>query len=104
MSPSPRGLALAAVAITAAVFARALAGGFAYDDELLIVRNPAVTAPQSLWDLIAQPLWPDHAFWRPLTALLLCAGYHAGSGTALAIHALSVALHAASVAGAFALA
>src|SRR5262245_43243182 len=104
MSAPPRGLALAAVAITAAVFARALWNGFVYDDELLIVRNPLVTAPESPGQLLGQPLWKDHAFWRPLTALVLCAGYHAGAGGAAVLHALSVALHAAATGGAFALA
>lgn len=103
MSASPRVLALAAAAITAAVFARAVQGGFVYDDELLIARNPLVTAPEGLRDLLARPLWGD-SFWRPLTSLVLWAGYHAGGGGPAVLHATAVALHAAATLGAFALA
>ncbi len=94
--------ALAALALCALI----LAGGYVYDDLILLRDNPATHAWNTLWEAFRHPFWemvPDprrHAsgFYRPLgqVAFVLC--WKLGGGAPWAFHALSLALHAACAA------
>lgn len=87
-----RARAVTVLLIAAAVpFLGALAGGYVYDDVLLIVRNAAVREGE-LWRLLSSPLYGDKSpYWRPLTSLLLALGHQLGG--ALATHGLALLLH-----------
>jgi len=92
------------LAIVAAVFARALAGAFVYDDVALIAQNPGLHDPFDLASLWTQPLWGSQlGHWRPLTAQLLALGWWLGDGGPWAIHALALLLHLAATLGVLAL-
>lgn len=92
------GIAVVVVA-TLLVYARALSGGFVYDDLTLIAQNPALHDCRDLGALWTSPLWGEQlGHWRPLTAQLLAIGYAATPQSALGIHMISLALLAAAAA------
>ncbi len=84
--------------------------GFVYDDRLVVLRNPAV-AGADLRAIASQPMWAfyspeaEHSvgYWRPLATLLLSLTYQAAGPSPLPFHALSVGLHLAACAAAWAL-
>ncbi len=87
--------------LTAAVFARGLNGGFVYDDEISVLRNPSLS---SFSDLAASTLQPHGEFrdvtgtavagyWRPLANVALAVGRLLGGGSAIGFHALSLLIH-----------
>ncbi len=81
------------VTATLLVYARALSGGFVYDDLTLIAQNPALHDCRDLGALWTTPLWGEQlGHWRPLTAQLLALGYAATPQSAVGIHAISLAL------------
>ena len=81
------------VTATLLVYARALSGGFVYDDLTLIAQNPALHDCSDLGALWTTPLWGEQlGHWRPLTAQLLALGYAATPQSAFGIHAISLAL------------
>lgn len=111
---APALLALALVATAAALWP-ALGGELVYDDLLLVARNPALASVSDLarsftsahWD-VAQDSAPDDfaprvGYWRPLTTLALYLGRMLGAGAPWGHHAVSLAVHLAAVALAFAL-
>ncbi len=80
-----------------AVYARALSGGFVYDDLTLIAQNPGLHDCSDLAAIWASPLWGEQlGHWRPLTAQLLALGYAATPQSAAGIHAISLALLASA--------
>ncbi len=65
----PRRLYLAVAAAAVAVYLGALANRFAMDDLPLIVENPFVAAPSSVWRAFMMPYWPPDMggqLYRPL--------------------------------------
>src|SRR5262245_63584657 len=98
------GSAVVVLAIVAVVFARALWGGFVYDDVALIAQNPGLHDPTDLTALWTQPLWGAQlGHWRPLTAQLLALCWWLG-GAPWAIHALALLLRVAATLGVLGLA
>lgn len=95
---------LGVLALVAAVYLPALAGDWVYDDRVLIEGNPKLHGLANLWQQIAEPFWgPELGYWRPLTSVLISAGYMLGGGGTLALHALALGVHLAAVAAVFAL-
>jgi tetratricopeptide (TPR) repeat protein len=80
------GLLLAAVL---AAYANAFGGSFQFDDFNVIVRQPAVHSLAAWWDSMPGI--------RPLLKLSYALSWTAGGGSAIAFHAVNVALHAANV-------
>lgn len=81
-------------------FVGALAGGYVYDDALLIERNGPVRS-LAVWQLLSEPLFGAQApYWRPLTSLTLAIGHALGG--AVGVHALALLLHATNTALVFA--
>jgi hypothetical protein len=77
----------------------ALHGGFVFDDEILIVRNPLVHGPLDMEGIFGGRFLGASAgqeavpFWRPITVLIFWALWHLGHGTALVFHAFSLSVH-----------
>ncbi|MFM1873736.1 MAG: hypothetical protein RL398_3158 [Planctomycetota bacterium] len=81
-------------------FVGALAGGYVYDDAVLIERSEPVRT-LSWWQLLSEPLFGAQApYWRPLTSLTLAIGHALGG--AVGVHLLALLLHATNTALAFA--
>lgn len=87
--------ALAAAAIALLVAAPSLANGFAYDDLPIIVNNPRVTEPHSLWWHLHQGYWPS-LLYRPLTIWFFSLQWRAGDGSPWTFHAINALLLAAN--------
>ncbi|TAJ15898.1 MAG: tetratricopeptide repeat protein [Planctomycetota bacterium] len=114
-APAPRArtwpVALLVAALAAACFAPSIRGAFVYDDLLLVERNPVITSfrnlPQAFssayWDFLDAEAASRIGYWRPLTAVALMTAHALGGGQPWAFHAVSIALHAAAAAAAFAL-
>ncbi len=89
--------------VTLAVFGRAFAGEFVYDDLLLVKENTLIRSFGNLGDAFARPYWegldPDGSetvgLWRPLTTVALMVGHLVGSGSTFGFHLVSVLLHLA---------
>ena len=90
------------VVATLAVYARALSGGFVYDDLTLIAQNPSLHDATDFLTIWTNPLWGEQlGHWRPLTAQLLALGWSATPQSTLGIHSISLAvLTSAAVAAA----
>ncbi len=93
------------------VFLPMLTGGFLYDDQELIVRNPRIGESSFLEDAFTLPYWevvsPQRTaagFYRPLGAWLLAGYWHAFGDWSPGYHLLSLLLHAACAAALAALA
>jgi tetratricopeptide (TPR) repeat protein len=102
LAAAPSRLALVLVLALASVpYLFGLDGGFVYDDELLLVANPALQDLRRLPELLGSSLWsfvtPEQAesvdYWRPLTWLVLALTHAAGGGGPLAFKIASLALH-----------
>ncbi len=82
------------------VYSGSLGGPFVFDDQHVIVLNPAVRGPADVprifADATAFSTRPANRDYRPvfLTAMALC--WWAGDGSTLPFHLVSVALHAAN--------
>lgn len=82
---------LAAAAIALLVAAPSLANGFAYDDLPIIVNNPRVTEPHSLWWHLHQGYWPS-LLYRPLTIWFFSLQWRVGNGSPWVFHAVNAVL------------
>ncbi|MEP6692827.1 MAG: tetratricopeptide repeat protein [Gemmatimonadaceae bacterium] len=83
-------LLVALVAIGA--YASSVAGGFAYDDDSLIVKNVAMHGVAGWPRLIMQAFWPATGqLYRPLTTMSLALDWQLGSGSPGVMHAMNVA-------------
>src|SRR5439155_20960110 len=85
-------LLLVVLAITAAVFARALFGELVYDDLLTVARNPRIASLERVPEVFSHSMW-DFAsikairavgYWRPLSSLMLALGWMIGGAAPLA--------------------
>ena len=89
------GVALVAVAASAS----GLWNGFAYDDIVAIVDNPAVHELRPPWEYFRETYWGPargHAsLYRPLTVFGFAVQWAAGSGAPWIFHAVNVLLYAA---------
>jgi len=107
-----RGIHLAILILAAcAAFWPAFGAGFVYDDNAVVLRNPAVVQ----FDVVGhwtRPMWEFQVardelaggHWRPLTMLLLSAAYAVAGPSALAFHVFALALHLIASIAAWALA
>ena len=92
--------ALAAGVLAFVTFLPALENEFVYDDNLVILANPAVTGPASWRSVLTQPYWPPltsaDRLYRPLITLAfrLNALATGGKPEAWAFHLVNLALHA----------
>lgn len=96
-------------------FWQATSGAFVNDDLTLLARNPSLTEPDGLMDIVGQPMWaavPEFAsgdrvgHWRPVTSLVFAAGHALGGGASapLPFHLMSLLFHALAALAAFGLA
>jgi len=88
-----------------------LGHGFVFDDEFLVLKNPALHEGAGLFEILTTPyLGPKGngglhvAYWRPLTSLLLRGSWSVGGGGPLAFHLVSLLAHLAACIAAFGLA
>ncbi len=103
--------ALLVVLIVAVAYGPVFAAGFVYDDQLVVLRDPAI-AHFDVSALLTQPLWdfysPEAAasvgYWRPGASLVLALTYALAGPSATAFHVVSLALHAAAACAAWVLA
>ena len=89
------GILVLFLAVTA--YANSLGNGFAYDDEGILTRNPAVTSGD--WTgALEGPWWPGAAagtgLYRPVTSASFAVEWRLFEGGPLGFHALNVATHA----------
>lgn len=81
--------------IAAAVFANALANGFAFDDEGVILNNPLVHRTDGFWRAFLAPYWPGGAGqYRPLVVASFSIEWQLWGSDPRGFHALNVAWHA----------
>jgi hypothetical protein len=87
---------LALVAAVVTVYANGLAGGFVWDDELVVVKDPATRSLRSALDLF---LAPDvvKPYYRPLTRLSFVIDHAVFGMRPLGFHLVNLALHVANV-------
>jgi tetratricopeptide (TPR) repeat protein len=93
---SPARVRLLVVFVALAAYATSLGNGFAYDDNLIIARNPVVTEGQ--WgDALLGPYWhwagEGSGLYRPVTVGAYTAQWALWGGRPLGFHAVNVALH-----------
>jgi Flp pilus assembly protein TadD len=95
----PLRLALLLVAIVAvAAFATSLGNGFAYDDDVIIVDNPRVTAPASIGTIFTSPYWGSRergGLYRPVATLSYAWNHRLHGLEPFGYHLVNVLLHAA---------
>ncbi len=107
-----RGIHLAILILAAcAAFWPALRAGFVYDDNAVVLRNPAVVQFEVVghW---TKPMWEFQGaqdelaggHWRPVTMLILSAVYAVAGPSPLFFHAFTLALHLIACVAAWALA
>ena len=95
-SPTSPSLIRGALIVLAALFVfwPSVRGEFVYDDLLIIQQNPQITSFAHLPKLLGSSYWdfldPESAksvgYYRPLSMVLLTAGYVFGGGEPLAFH------------------
>lgn len=95
----PGTAAALAAALAVLVHLGALANGFAYDDNVLILGDPGLRSLAGLPARLLQPSWPatfgdEIGAWRPVTTATWALTWMASGGGATAFHALGVLLHA----------
>lgn len=100
---TPGRAAAAAALLAALVHLGALANGFAYDDQVLIVGDPGIRSLDGLWHRLLAPSWPaafgdEIGAWRPVTTGSWALVWIVAGGGTVAFHAFAVALHAAATA------
>jgi protein O-mannosyl-transferase len=89
---APRVAVLLAL-LAAVAYANTLKGGFTFDDEPDIRRNPAVTHGVDLAGIFISPL-PPGDLYRPLTVLTFAANEALSPANASLFHAVNIVLHA----------
>ncbi|MCB9876507.1 MAG: tetratricopeptide repeat protein [Planctomycetes bacterium] len=88
------------VLLVLAVWWPALRGELVYDDTLNFTNNEALRS-FDVGSLLTKPFFREHLhYWRPLGSLLMAIGYRGGP---VGVHVIALAVHAATVAVAFAL-
>ena len=110
--PLERAALAALLAVVWLVYAPLLAGEFVYDDKVVVLQNPLLTSwthlPQvfssGMWDFADADTARSTAYWRPLSSLLLMTSWSIGGADPFVFHCLSLALHLAATAAAWALA
>jgi hypothetical protein len=94
---TPTAVAWAVGGLGVLVYSNALANGFAYDDLVVLVRDPGIHSLASLPGRLLEPYWPmggrEVGGWRPLTTALWGIVWVASSGAAWAFHLFGVLLH-----------
>ncbi len=83
------------------VFWPSVRGEFVYDDLLIIQQNPQITSfahlpkllGSSYWDFLDPASAKSVGYYRPLSMVLLTAGYVLGGGEPLAFHLLSLVVY-----------
>ena len=96
--------AMIVAAIAILVYLNALANGFAFDDEFIILNNQRVHQLSDLRSIWLTPYWPgfgaEAGLYRPLAIFAYAMQWSIGGGGAFLFHAMNVLLHAiASVLG-----
>jgi Flp pilus assembly protein TadD len=76
-----------------AAYLNALPNGFVWDDENLIVGNPLIKSWSFLPRLLASPLQPDTAYYRPVQALTFLIEYRSFGLWPAGFHLTSMVLH-----------
>jgi tetratricopeptide (TPR) repeat protein len=95
-------LAAAIAAAVVAIYAPALAGGFVWDDNVLVTRHPAVQQLQSLGTYFGQLFWTNPefdespAFYRPITILSYAVQQRLFGPEPFFFHLFNVLVHATS--------
>jgi tetratricopeptide (TPR) repeat protein len=88
----------AILALSVALYAPTLRHGFAFDDDIVIVRNRFLQAPGSLSSLLTHTEWTggglEVAAWRPLTDLTYAANYALGGLAPWGYHLANALTHA----------
>jgi protein O-mannosyl-transferase len=91
-------LLLAVVLVAIAVNANTLWNGFAYDDDVIILRNARVHQLADLRLIWATPYWPtfgtELGLYRPLAIFAYALEWAAGGGAPWIYHATNIVLHA----------
>lgn len=88
-------IAICVAAAAAAVYANALANGYALDDDFIIRGNPLVHGTSRLDALLLSPWWPQSGeMYRPLTLLSFALEWEAFGEAPAVFHATNVLLHA----------
>lgn len=100
---TPGRAAAAAACLALLVHLGALANGFAYDDQVLIVGDPGIRSLDGLGQRLLEPSWPaifgdEIGAWRPVTTGSWALVWIVLGGGSVAFHALGLALHAAATA------
>lgn len=96
---TPRRAATAAALLAVLVHLGALANGFAYDDNVLILEDEGLRQFSGLLTRLMEPSWPaafaeEIGAWRPVTTGTWALTWIASGGSPVAFHALGIALHA----------
>ncbi len=85
------------VLVATAAYGNSLGNGYAYDDNEIVLRNPAVTEGD-FSAALGGPYWPQAAggggLYRPVTILSFTAEWAAFGDSPLAFHAGNVVFHA----------
>lgn len=88
----------AILGLSVALYAPALLHGFAFDDDIVIVRNRFLQASGGLPSLVTRTEWAggglELAQWRPLTALTYAANFALGGLAPWGYHLANALLHA----------
>lgn len=91
-------LAALAVVITVAVFSPALQNGFVYDDHTQVLKNPWITDPRYIPEILSSSLWSYSGYtsntYRPMLHLSFMASYLAFGFKAWGWHLVNISLHA----------
>ncbi|MFQ5536161.1 MAG: tetratricopeptide repeat protein [Gemmatimonadota bacterium] len=100
MSWSPVRAALLAALVALLVNGGALANGFAYDDEVVVLGDETIHTLSGISERLLEPYWPstygaDVGSWRPLTTGLFAVTWVASGGSPLAFHLVDLLLHGA---------
>jgi tetratricopeptide (TPR) repeat protein len=85
---------------TAAAYLPALAAGFCYDDEFVILRNPTIQRWTTLSQVFTQPYWQtavNEYLWRPFTSLTFGLNWLLTGGASWAFHAVNIGIHLLNV-------
>jgi tetratricopeptide (TPR) repeat protein len=96
--PPRRLIGAALLALAFAAYAPTLRHGFAFDDDIVIVRNRFLRSPTDLPSLLTRTEWAggglEVAAWRPLTDLTYAANFALGGLTPWGYHLANALLHA----------
>ncbi len=94
-----KGPAVALLALlAAAVYANALGNGFVWDDNTIVVGDPAIRSLSNLPSFFARSYWgeadPEFKLYRPLVQATLAMDWAVGGGSPIPFHATNLLLHA----------